>query len=172
MFGQPTRWGNEFLIDLCRTVSERDSAGPEGTPEQEIIQRYIEVARRHDSHAQRRAVERAMVAAERQLRDGDEIDAYGPFSARPVRPRLAHTLHQLLEGRLPLERYPEVGIFDKRARPLAVTVFVTGGVTLEEGRVVHALNISNQQRDIKLHVSLGGDFVTTANDFLSALCER
>ena len=76
---------------------------------------------------------------------------------------------------MPLERYPEVGIFDERpgtARPLAVTVFVTGGVTLEEGRVVHALNISNQQRDIKLHVSLGGDFVTTANDFLSALCER
>lgn len=175
VFGQPTRWGNELLIDLCRTAPERDSVGPEGTPEREIIQRYIELARRHDSHAQRRAVERAMVAAERQLRDGDEIDAYGPFSARPVRPRLAHTLHQLLEGRLPLERYPEVGIFDKRpgtARPLAVTVFVSGGVTLEEGRVVHALNISNQQRDIKLHVSLGGDFVTTADDFLSALCER
>ena len=53
-----------------------------------------------------------------------------------------------------------------------VAVFMVGGVTLEEGRFVHALNESNRQRGIRLRVSLGGDYVTTADDFLCSLLDE
>lgn len=162
VLGHPTRRGEEFLTDLC-----------EGRQERSIIQRYIEVARDHGVEDQRQAVEQAMQAAEEQLHD-EEVDAFGPFSDRPVCPRLGHTLQQLVENRLLPEYYPHVGTVSDGTSGIAqaVTVFMVGGVTLEEGRFVHALNESNRQRGIGLRVSLGGDYLTTADHFLSSLLDE
>ena len=52
------------------------------------------------------------------------------------------------------------------AVPRSAIVFVLGGVTYEEARLVHALNM---EAGSTTRVTLGGEFVTSARQFLRTL---
>ena len=106
---------------------------------------------------------------EEQQDGGDEEVVCGPFAARPVRPRLAHTLQQLLAGQLPEEHYLSCAADESTevvAVPRSAIVVVLGGVTYEEARLVHALNA---EAGSTTRVTLGGEFVTSARQFLRTL---
>jgi vacuolar protein sorting-associated protein 45 len=94
-----------------------------------------------------------------------------------ARPRLEHTLRQLMGGRLDPERYPrrELSVptpeHTSMDRGLGrdVLVFMVGGVTLEEARIVRSLNEESRQSGSGWQIALGGDFVTTCRSFIDAM---
>ena len=165
-FEQPTRNGAE-LMGLC--------SGDEGNSELRLVQEYVWRARQRGLTALREEMKEAMAAAARQRQEeqqdgGDEkVVVCGPFATRPVRPRLAHTLQQLAAGQLPEEHYPRCAADESTeavAVPRSAIVFVLGGVTYEEARLVHALNM---EAGSTTRVTLGGEFVTSARQFLRTL---
>ena len=162
-FEQPTGNGAE-LVGLC--------SGDGGNSELQLVQEYVWRARQRGLTALREEMEQAMAAAARQQeeqQDGGDEDVCGPFAARPVRPRLAHTLQQLLAGQLSAEHYPSCATDESPAAvavPRSAIIFILGGVTYEEARLVHALNT---EAGSATRVTLGGEFVTGARQFLRAI---
>lgn len=83
-------------------------------------------------------------------------------------PRLQQTLEDLIKGRLSMSAYPFVdGGGQTRDRPQDVLVFVVGGTTYEEAKMVAQLNASTPG----VRVVLGGTGVLNSRRFLEEVEE-
>lgn len=79
-------------------------------------------------------------------------------------PRLALTLQNLIKGRLREQQYPFVdGGGTTRDKPQDIVVFIVGGVTYEEAKMVAQVNASSPG----VRVVLGGTSVHNSTTFLA-----
>ena len=175
-FERPTNHGQEFLSDgICL------SDAVDGDAERKLIREFVWKARKHGARSLREEMRQGMKDGERHnaavrkaaaAACGEEEAAgfeVGPGAARPVLPRLARTLQQLMDGSLSAELYPSCGATgpsEVPPRPRQVVVFVAGGVTHEEVRAVHEFN---QQHWATTRVTLGGEYAVGAAQFVGAL---
>ena len=104
--------------------------------------------------------------------DSEDVPDIGPRADRPVCPRLSNILQQLMdsERKLSDERYPSTTANPfERAGAKHVIVFIVGGATLKEARCVREFNETHHQH---MRVTLGGDRLLSAKEFLRALDEH
>lgn len=83
-------------------------------------------------------------------------------------PRLENTLQDLIKGRLNMNSYPFVeGGGQTRDKPQDIIVFIVGGTTYEEAKMVAQVNASSPG----VRVVLGGTGVQNSNSFLEEVEE-
>lgn len=83
-------------------------------------------------------------------------------------PRLETTLQDLIKGRLSMNNYPFVeGGGQTRDKPQDIIVFIVGGTTYEEAKMVAQVNASSPG----VRVVLGGTGVLNSNSFLDEVEE-
>ncbi|CAK4018219.1 Vacuolar sorting-associated 45 [Lecanosticta acicola] len=83
-------------------------------------------------------------------------------------PRLENTLQDLIKGRLNMNSYPFVeGGGQTRDKPQDIIVFIVGGVTYEEAKMVAQVNASSPG----VRVVLGGTGIHNSNSFLEEVEE-
>ena len=83
-------------------------------------------------------------------------------------PRLENTLQDLIKGRLGINAYPFVeGGGQTRDKPQDIIVFMVGGTTYEEAKMVAQVNASSPG----VRVVLGGNGVHNSNSFLEEVDE-
>ncbi|KAF2170810.1 hypothetical protein M409DRAFT_51065 [Zasmidium cellare ATCC 36951] len=83
-------------------------------------------------------------------------------------PRLENTLQDLIKGRLNMNSYPFVeGGGQTRDKPQDIIVFIVGGATYEEAKMVAQVNASSPG----VRVVLGGTGIHNSNSFLEEIDE-
>lgn len=83
-------------------------------------------------------------------------------------PRLQQTLEDLIKGRLSMQSYPFVeGAGQTREKPQDVVVFMVGGATYEEAKMVAQVNASTPG----VRIVLGGTGVVNSRGFLDEMEE-
>ncbi|KAK6178811.1 hypothetical protein SNE40_011311 [Patella caerulea] len=80
-------------------------------------------------------------------------------------PLLASTLDQLIKGKLKEASYPYMGANQLKDRPQDVIVFIIGGCTYAESKLVHTLNRTTHG----VKIILGGTTIHNFESFLSEL---